>query len=267
MPTLSGIPGQGLIMKETKTENTAKVKSDFDIAKSDWGALNPLLFGKIRLCDKEGKALDDSQTVTGIAIDGDLTIESQYSSPFENSSAESKLPTLMGMLQAGDWVDTSEKVLGAMGIQMGGDLKEKLNQFEGKTNFTKVNSTQIFLSTQPVRLSMALFFEAWRNAKLEVENQIALLQQWALPVHLSDNSLLGNAAESQSIDALFPSTVPPYVSFAYAGKRYAPLLLESVSAPLVKPIDKSGNRLICEVNITLVSRTSWDKSDILKAYQ
>lgn len=42
--------------------------------------------------------------VTGIAIDADMAVESQYNSPFENSNPESRLPTLMGMLQGGDWV-------------------------------------------------------------------------------------------------------------------------------------------------------------------
>lgn len=247
------------------------VTYDFTPKQSDWGMLNPILFGRISLCDKKGVS-KGGQVVTGIALDADMTIESQYSTPFENSNPESRLPVLMGMMQSGDWVNTVDKVLGSFGfIGDGGtglseDAKAKLNQLEGRSNFTKVNSTQIYTSSASVRLNVTIFFEAWYNALHEVEHQIASLQQWSLPVELSEDSAIGNLATEVSLQSLFPSKVPPYVSFTYGNKRYSPLLLESVGAPLVTPMDDQGNRLIVEVNITLVSRQAWDQKNIANLY-
>ncbi|MDC5568440.1 hypothetical protein ACG9XL_17230 [Acinetobacter nosocomialis] len=265
-----------MAMKDIKeVENNAsekEVKHDFSPKQSDWGLLSPMLLGKIALCDKEGTALG-GPSVTGIAIDADLTMESQYSSPFENSNPESRLPVLMGMLQSGDWVNTADKVLGKVGLSFGDEnplsdeTKKKLNQLEGRSNFTKVNSTQIFVSSSPVRINLVLFFEAWANALHEVEHQIATLQQWTLPKKLSQETLIGALADDMSITSLFPSEVPPFVSFLYAKKRYLPMLLETVTAPLVTPLDKNGNRLVLETNVTLVSRQAWDKSNIAQLYK
>lgn len=241
--------------------------------KSNFGKISPLLLGNLGLCDKYGTPLEeDNNIVVGVVTDADTSIESQYSSPFENSNPESRLPTLMGMLQSGDWVQTFDSALGSAFGNADGqgflsdDTKEKLNSLEGRSNFTKVNSTQIYVATQPIRLNVSLFFEAWTNAKKEVEQQIELLQKWALPVELSDQSIVGNLAENQSLNSLFPSKVPPFVYFKYANKRYAPLHLESVSAPLVTPFDRSGNRIAVEVNLSLMTKCAWDQRDISNLY-
>lgn len=260
----------------TETENTSdeKVSYDFSPKAGDWGFLNPMFLGRIALCDKKGEPIEGSPVVSGLTIDADMTLESQYNSPFENSNPESRLPTLMGMLQGGDWVNTLDKVLGKVGLGGGEDgaglseeTKKKLNQLEGRSNFTKVNSTQIYVSSSPVRFNVTMFFEAWASARHEVEHQVAMLQQWSLPDELSDDSIVGELAENTSIESLFPSKVPPFVSFTYAKKRYVPLLLESVSAPMVAPMDASGNRIVLEVTLTLVSRTAWDKRNIANLYK
>lgn len=259
-------------LKETEnTEDTETVTHDFSPKMTDWGVLSPLLLAKLSLCDKDGNAISGSPLVSGLAIDADLAIESQYNSPFENSNPESRLPTLMGTLQAGDWVNTVDKVLGNLGLGSDGaglsdETKAKLNQLEGRSNFTKVNSTQIYVSSSSVRLNLTVFFQAWADAKHEVEHQLACLQQWALPASLSDDTIVSNLADDVSLTSLFPSEVPPFVSFTYAGKRYSPLLIENVSAPLVTPIDSKGNRVVVEATVTLVSRQAWDKRNIKALY-
>lgn len=257
----------------TKTENASAstpATHDFTPKETDWGLINPMLLAKFSLCDKNGNAIAGSPIVSGVAIDADMAIESQYNSPFENSSPESRLPTLMGTLQAGDWVNTVDKVLGSVGLGGGAGLSEenknKLNELEGRSNFTKVNSTQIYVSSSSVRLNVTIFFQAWVSARHEVEHQIASMQQWALPVKLSDESIVGNLAEDVSLTSLFPSEVPPFVSFTYGKKRYSPLLIENVSAPLVTPLDRHGNRIVLEATITLVSRRAWDKASIKQLY-
>ncbi|MDR9548371.1 hypothetical protein RJC95_16715, partial [Acinetobacter baumannii] len=49
-------------------------------------------------------------------------------------------------------------------------------------------------------------------------------------------------------------------------KTYKPFIIESVSAPIVAPIDEKGNRLSLAVNISLMSRTAWDSKDIYSLY-
>lgn len=247
--------------------NTAQPATQYE-NKGSWGKLSDLYKIRIRLCNKDGTATEDGSQIIAVPIDGDISIDTQYSTPFENSNPEHRLPTLMGMLQSGDWVNTLEIGLSnVFGVELSSDTKEKINALEGRSNLTKVNSTQIFVSTQPIMISTTLYFSTWRNAAVEVEEQLALLKQWALPLELSEGSVLASALEDKSFMSLFPSQVPPYVSLHYGGKRYAPMLIQSVSEPLVLPMDEDGNRIYAQVQVTFVSRTSWDKNNITALYQ
>ena len=231
------------------------------------GKLSDLYQMRIRLCDKEGKE-EDSNQVVALATSSEMSLEAQYSTPFEQSNPEHKLPTLMGMLQSGDWVTTLDSAMTNMfGIQLSGDKKESLNALQGRSNLTKTNSTQVFVSSQPVTIPVTLCFSAWEDAKTEVEDQVKLLQQWTLPKELAEGSIVAEFAKDASLTSLFPSTVPPYVAVYYGAKCYSPLLIQSVSAPLVAPMDSSGNRMHLEVQITLVSRTAWDANNITKMYE
>lgn len=234
--------------------------------RANFGKLSDLYQARIRKCDKEGNAIDGEQVVA-VGIDGDIELGSQYSSPFENSNPEQKLPTLMGQLQSGDWVNTLDSITSnVFGIQLSGDQKESLNKLEGRSNLTKVNSTQIFVSSQQVQIPMTLCFSAWEDAKIEVEEQVSLLQQWSLPEQLEEGSIVSSFAEGQSLESLFPSLAPPFVSLYYGGKKYLPLLIMSVSTPIVVPMDPEGNRMALMVPITLGSRTAWDAANIRNIY-
>jgi hypothetical protein len=229
-----------------------------------YGKLNDVLLAKICLCDKEGNITGDEQVVA-LAIDGDLHTESQYSTQFENSNPEHRLPTLMGMLQTGDWVNTLSAVASSFGVELSEDSQESLNRLEGRSSLTKTNSTQIFTNAS-IQLSMSLVFDTWEDAKSEVEDQVRLLQQWSVPQKLADGSLVANFANETSIESLFPSLVPPYVCIYFGGKRYAPLLIQSVSTPLVVPMDKDGNRMSLQVPVQFLSRNAWDAENINQMY-
>ena len=232
------------------------------------GDLNDHLKVRIRLCDKEGNILPNStEQIVCIGIEGELSIDNQYSTPFENSNPEQKLPTLMGQLQSGDWVSTLQSVLGsATGAQLSTDQLDKLNALEGRSNLTKLNSTQIYVSTQSIAMPFTLMFEAWADAKSEVEDQLDLLKQWTLPVSLSDQSLIANFANDASLSSLFPSQVPPFVSISYGGKRYGPMLIGNYSEPLGSSKDKNGNRLLVLAQVSFLSRNAWDKNNITSLY-
>lgn len=245
--------------------NKPQAKAKFNNA-SNMGKLSNLYQMRIRLCDKTG-AEQGTEQVVGIAINGELAVESQYSTPFEQSNPEHKLPTLMGMLQTGDWVNTLDSAMSnVFGIELSGDKKEALNKLEGRSNLTKTNSTQVFVSSAPITIPVTLYFGAWESAKVEVEDQIRLLQQWALPKSLAEGSIVAEFTKDASLESLFPSEVPPYVALYYGGKRYLPLLIQSVSAPLVVPMDESGNRMQLEVQVNFVSRTAWDAGNITHVY-
>ena len=256
-----------------------------------WGALSRSKIAEITLCDKDGKPLMsqdgsilDTPIVEALLTEGDLSIESQYQSPFENSNPESKMPTLLGMLQSGELVAAVGKVaskeVNIAGQLLSGlselsnpvasilgfdNIKDAVTSLEGRTNLTKVNSTQIFVSTAPIRMSVTLFFMALKDAKKEVENQIMLLQQWALPIELSDSTALTNLAKGDYANVLFPSKVPPFISLTYSGKTYLPFVIESVSSPIVGPTD-GFNRLSLSVTMTIASRQAWDASNVRQLY-
>ncbi|WP_111857826.1 hypothetical protein [Acinetobacter sp. CFCC 10889] len=231
--------------------------------------LNKKLQFRVRLCDVEGNPLEGStEQVVCVALSGEKPIENQYSTPFDNSNPEHRLPTLMGQLQSGEWLNTLDAVISAIPFvgALSDEQRKQLSTLTGRSNLTKVNSVQVFTSTASIHLPMTLLFEAWADAKTEVEDQISLLEQWASPEKLSEKSIISNVAQERSIESFFPSLVPPYVAVYYGGKRYAPMLIQSVSAPIVAPMDRDANRLLVQVQATFISRTAWDKTDIQKLY-
>ena len=133
----------------------------------------------------------------------------------------------------------------------------------GRSNFTKLNSRQIFTSSNSVRISGSLVFQAWADAKTEVEAALSQLQQWASPVKLSDESLIVGAASGGFDGALFPSIIPPLVQLQYGGKTYKPMVIESVSAPITAPMNSNGDRIAVRAQITFLSLTAWDKQNII----
>jgi hypothetical protein len=56
------------------------------------------------------------------------------------------------------------------------------------------------------------------------------------------------------------------LSLTTHGKTFLPFILQSVSAPIVAPIDEDGNRLSLTVNLSLISRTAWDAQDVRNLY-
>jgi len=253
---------------------------------SRWGKINKNLLCQIYTVDKDGNKRGD-YIVEAAITEGSLELASQYSSPFD-ANPDVRLPTLMGMIQSGEAVSAIGGIAsalvpkdGILGAAFNGiadlakstgatdgikKIGETLQGLEGKTNLTKINSIQIFNSTQPVRLSITLFFRAWENAKTEVEAPLSLLEQWALPAYIADKTILEGVAKDGILAGLFPSTAPPFVAINYAGRTYLPFLIESISSPLVVERDSNLNRLAATVTLSLVSRAAWDAGDIRKLY-
>ena len=262
--------------------------------RSRWGEINKNLLAQIYTVDKHGVRTGKT-TVECAITEGNFDLANQYSSPFADKfNLDQKYPTLMGAIQSGvgleslgtiaqltaDVTNTAiqkvagsdNKLLASLGQSIN-SLENQLSQafegslidsiiqktgqkivsLEGKSNLTKVNSTMVYVSTEPIRLQLTLFFRAWENAKLEVEKPLKQLQQWALPVKLGESLLT---------DGLFPSIAPPFIAISHAGNTYLPLLIESMSTPLVTERDRHMNRLAASVTLSLVSRTAWDANNI-----
>ncbi len=246
-----------------------------------WGYVSKHKFAEFNLCTMERDAetkepifsYDLSQpTIRAFLTDGDISFESQWQTPFENSNPELKMPMLMAGLQTGQTVASVGAVGGAVLGEISSTLVSALQpvaefakSVEGKTNLNKVNTTQVFLSTASVHLNLSVFFIALKDARVEVENKLMYLQSWSLPAQLSQGTVLTDLAD-QGIDGLFSGLIPPYISVTTHGKTYMPFILQSVSAPIVAPIDKEGNRLSLSVNLSLISRAAWDAQDVRNLY-
>ena len=246
-----------------------------------WGTVSKHKFAEFNICtvsrdenNNEVITVDSNQpTVRAFLVDGDKTMESQWQTPFENSNPELKMPMLMAGLQTGQTVISmgaaAPAILGETALAVTKSAMQPIADFvksvQGHTNLNKVNTTQVFLSTASVRLNLSLFFIALSDAKIEVEEKIMRLESWAVPAKLSQGTVLTDVIE-QGVAGLFSGIIPPYISLTTHGKTYWPFILESVSAPIVTPIDEDGNRLNLAVNLSLMSRTAWDADDVRKLY-
>lgn len=257
--------------------------------------LNPKLIASIRPViegnieggqGEQTYSVDTSQPIVAALLeDADFSIEAQYSTPFEPSNPEGRMPNLMGMIQSGQanaayyslFAASSDpsgfSSLVADGAAAVGELtgasdvlkqaETSISGLKGRSNFTKLNSRQIYTSSSSVRISATLVFQAWANAKAEVEDAINLLQQWASPAKLSEQSLLVAGVSEGISEGMFPSIIPPLVQLQYGGKLYKPMVIESVSAPITAPMNANGDRIAVRAQVTFLSLNAWDKADIL----
>lgn len=236
--------------------------------------ISPHLVVTIQTCDDKGVLLDGG-IVRGMFTEGEKTIESQWQSPFENMSPESRMPALLAGLQSGTLSEAFKATeIGRAALEITGQ-ENNIDNLRGKSNFSRMNSIQTFVGTHSVKMSLTLFFMAVEDANEEVEQQIKLLEKWTLPEHLTKFGMITNLAKNaedarmdrSESDGLFGTKVPPFVAITLHGRTYAPFIIESVTAPMKVPIDKDGHRLSASVNLSVVSRAAWDAADIDKFYQ
>lgn len=284
-------------MKAPKAKNKARAPSSQKLG-SNWSekGLNKNLIVKIRpVVEGNFEGGQGQQTynvdtaapiVESLFEDAEFTIESQYSTPFESSNPEGRLPNLMGLIQSGQVSaayysffaaandptgftgavgDIGAAVGEATGISASAVLEAAEGELQGllgRSNFTKLNSRQIFTSSNSVRISGSLIFQAWANAKTEVEDAVEQLQIWASAAKLSAESLIVGGIKNGFSESMFPSIIPPLVQLQYGGKTYSPMVIESVSAPITAPMNKNGHRIAVKVQVTFLSLTAWDAQNI-----
>ncbi len=268
-----------------KTTNTASVGSlwgEKGLNKNLVVKIRPVIEGNIE--GGQGAQtydVDTSQpTVESLFEDAEFAIENQNSTPFESSNPEGRWANLMGMIQSGqasaglyslfaassgvvasavDLADTAANFLGAKDALQKGQAE--LEGLIGRSNFTKLNSRQIYTSSNSVRITGSLVFQAWSDADKEVEQAVQQLQIWASAKSLASKSVIVGVVD-EGLSAMFPSEIPPLVQLQYGGKTYKPMIIESVSAPITAPMNKNGNRIAVKVQITFLSLTAWDAQNI-----
>lgn len=251
---------------------------------SEWGSLAESLIAVIAACDRDGKTIPAEQRkdfpddVRAPVREGSMEINFNWSSPFEQSGAESKAPALTALLQAGSLAESAQQMsalfgnLPIIGKQITSAAKATVKTVihaQNRSSMTKMNSTQVFTGGSPIKISASLVFRAVKSPQTEVEKPIAALMYLAHPQILADNLRLGKATNTETssaktvIDALMPSIAPTPVALSYGERRYAPLVILSLSRPLVVA-RAAGGELECEVNCTLGGLRSWDIADLKK---
>lgn len=235
---------------------------------SDWGALSPHLIASFWEVDRNGRKKQGSNTVVKAAITDDASLEVtlNWQSPFEQAGPETKAPTLFAMLQNGLATEIFDRIGFDKAESASAKTTRLLQQFEGRTGITQLNSVQVFNGMPPAKIPMTLLFRAWRDPVSEVETPFNQLMEWALPIELAkDSTLLTNAIEAVKgskdwIEAVLPSRSPTLLAFHYKGRTFAPMVIESISQPLTAPTSKDGKFVELSVPVTLATLSAIDRN-------
>lgn len=250
---------------------------------SDWGNLSSVYMARIFVCDAKGIAdTAEFAGVYGPLIEGGgVSITQNWQSPFENSGPETKAPTLTGMLQTGGLVPVLNALQAispfkdgavADALSSGSDkLKSIMQDLQGRTGVTKLNSRQVFAGMPPVKFTFGIRFRAITSAEKEVEAPLARLLEWVFPQELAEDGILSEVLQTTKdvdsfIKALFPSKAPKLLGLTHGGRTYPASVIESIDFPLDAPRDAQGNYIDLTVQVSMSTLTALDRPDIRKFF-
>lgn len=237
-----------------------------------WTGLNPHLVAQLwKLVKRDGQWVRDETApiVQAAFTDASMEVALNWQSPFENSGTDSQAPTLAAMLQSGSLQPLLAAVTnnGERFAQIHQKANQVLNDFEGRTGITKLNSTQVFNGMPPIKVTGTLILRAWRDALTEVQRPIDSLMDWVLPQELSkDGSVIARATKTaqgdmSTIEALMPSLAPVPVAMRYKRYLFQNMVLETAQLNLDAPITVDGHFAEMRMPITLCSLTAIDRTD------
>lgn len=247
-----------------------------EVIGSIWSGLNQNLLASIYPVDAQGSPLVDDTTVVAPITDANLDMTANWQSPFEQAGADSKAPAIMSLLQQGGLESYVTTILGkgnpngGLGAQISQIVTDFSRQAQGRTGMTKLNSTQIFTGSPPIKLPMTLHFRAFKNPKAEVQDPIDQLARWMLAQELAPGGALVEAIKALKdgqglLKALLPSRAPQMVAFTHGGYTFSPMVIESISHPITVPRTKAGEMLHVAVTLTLATLTALDVGDWRRA--
>lgn len=237
---------------------------------SDWTGINTAVLAQIWACDEKGVPISGSSdgSVVALAESFDVQGSLNWQSPFEQSGPESMKPGLTAMLQTGSLPNFVQAIIGRNSPgTTAAALTQTLDQLKGRTGLTKLNSVQVFTGMPPLKITASLYFRAFADPVKEVEDPIEQLMVWAVPKKLAAGGYLSEVItkikdRASAGEALFPSEIPTMVGITYAGRSYAPLVIESFTDPVGSPKDKDGNRLHAKFQVSFGTLAALDAADI-----
>lgn len=244
------------------------------ILSSKWTGLNPSLLASLYPCDARGRQVDGPLVVAPLT-EGTIELTANWQSPFEQSGADSKAPAITAMAQLGTLQSYAETFLGK-GSDTGAlaRLRQQLTEVseaaQGRTGATKLNTTQVFTGSAPVKIPVTLIFRAFDNPAAEVTAPLDQLARWTLPRQLAPDGALVSAVQALRdgqglLKALLPSVAPQMVALRHGGYTFAPLVIESMSRPIQVPRASDGQPLHVAVQLMLASLTAMDADDWTRA--
>ncbi len=227
-----------------------------NVLTSDWGQLSPHLLASFWECDREGKPVPNSPTVSAPLSDITLDMSQNWQSPFEDA-AQSTASTFQQLFQTGTVAQVADYGKNLLGI----DVTQPSSLYTGRSSVTKLNSTQVWSGSAPIKISFTVVFRAWSKSTTEVEDPVNQLMRWSLPKYLQSGDLLLGILKAGRDASVMPSKVPSILSFKYKNRTYTPMVIESIGVPLSSPIDKDGNFVELSLPITLCGLHSIDAGD------
>lgn len=263
----SNLPPPLIVTKGRQSTNTTNFISSL------WDGLHRELIASVFEVDHKGFPVG-STVVRMVPTEFNLEQALNWQSPFESAGPESSSPTLMNMLQSGAIQPVLDSLAGLADSRLGkgaGDAVRnatgEVGEVRGRSGMTKLNSTQVFAGSAPMKFQGSFILRAWRDPVGEVERPLEQLMQWALPKRLApEGTMLSGAmdflAGSKTLgEAVFPSEAPTLLAIKYKGRVYSPLVIENIGIDLCSPIDKRGNFVQLLLPITFSSLTAWDRHD------
>lgn len=237
---------------------------------SEWGGLNPNLIATFFAVKKTVSSSKENilwerdlsqPEVRAPITDGNIEVTLNWQSPFENVGVDQKLSSVSAMLQAGGFSSLLSQIQASIPALSGAlsPLAAQAKTLEGKSNLTKLNSTQVFQGMPPLKVTVTALFRAFRDAKREVEDPLDQLMQWALPKKIApDGPIVGLAAGEVN---LYASEVPQIIGMRYGGRIFSPLVIETIPYPLTGPMDENGRKTHAAIALNLGTLTALDKND------
>lgn len=241
------------------------------VLSSDWTGLSPHLIASFYPVEKTGDRWarkPESAEVQAPLSDASLESSQNWTSQFENSGVQQSFASLSAILQTGSAAglldllgDRAPPGFFRDGLQ---SAARALSDLKGVSGVTKLNSTQVFTGSPPLKLTTTVHFRALSDPIAEVQEPCDQLLSWSLPEKLAPDGLIGTAARDgrdSGIATVYPSKMPALLAMRYADTLWLPVVIESISTPLTVARDRNGRPLHKTVTLTVGTLTAWDADD------
>lgn len=234
---------------------------------SDWGQLSRHLIASFFAVKKEATQTSIIWTrderfpeVRAPLSEGNIEAVENWQSPFENVGPDQKFSSFSALMQAGGFSSLISQLKALFPNSETVDAAQaKAASLEGRSNLTKLNSTQVFTGMQPLRISVTAHFRAFRDPLSEVRAPMDQLMSWALPQEIAQDGPIVQAVGGNITP--FPSRVPQIIGMKYADMLFAPIVIETAPYPLVGPRDARGRLTHAAMQLQIASLTALDARD------